>query len=48
MKLYKFSKVLFVYSVIRTRLRKSLYGLKQSPRVWFDRFKRVMVSMGYQ
>ena len=30
------------------RLRKSLYGLKQSPRAWFDRFRRAMVNMGYQ
>ena len=29
------------------RLRKSLYGLKQSPRAWFDRFKRAMLVMGY-
>ena len=30
------------------RLRKSLYGLKQSPRSWFDRLKRGIVAMGYQ
>jgi Reverse transcriptase (RNA-dependent DNA polymerase) len=30
------------------RLRKSLYGLKQSPRRWFDRFRKTMVGMGYQ
>jgi Reverse transcriptase (RNA-dependent DNA polymerase) len=30
------------------RLKKSLYGLKQSPRVWFDRFRKVMVGMGYR
>jgi Reverse transcriptase (RNA-dependent DNA polymerase) len=30
------------------RLRKSLYGLNQSPRAWFDRFKKGMVGMGYQ
>jgi len=29
------------------RLKKSLYGLKQSPRAWFDRFKRAMCGMGY-
>ena len=29
------------------KLKKSLYGLKQSPRAWFDRFKRVVVGMGY-
>ncbi|KAB2625923.1 hypothetical protein D8674_017583 [Pyrus ussuriensis x Pyrus communis] len=29
------------------RLRKSLYGLKQSPRAWFDRFTRVMKKIGY-
>ncbi|XP_020263949.1 uncharacterized protein LOC109839906 [Asparagus officinalis] len=25
------------------RLKKSLYGLKQSPRAWFDRFRRAMI-----
>ena len=30
------------------RLKKSLYGLKQSPRAWFDRFRKAMVGMGYQ
>ena len=30
------------------RLRKSLYGLKQSPRAWFDRFKRAILAMGYK
>ncbi|KAJ9550922.1 hypothetical protein OSB04_014967 [Centaurea solstitialis] len=30
------------------KLKKSLYGLKQSPRAWFDRFRRAMVSMGYR
>jgi hypothetical protein len=29
------------------RLKKSLYGLKQSPRAWFDRFRRVVCDMGY-
>ena len=29
-------------------LRKSLYGLKQSPRAWFDKLRRAMVGMGYQ
>ena len=29
------------------RLRKSLYGLKQSPRAWIDRFSRVMKGQGY-
>ena len=29
------------------KLKKSLYGLKQSPRAWFDRFRRVVCSMGY-
>jgi len=29
------------------RLKKSLYGLKQSPRAWFDRFRRAMCNMGY-
>jgi Reverse transcriptase (RNA-dependent DNA polymerase) len=30
------------------KLKKSLYGLKQSPRALFDRFTKAMVSMGYQ
>jgi transposase InsO family protein len=30
------------------RLKKSLYGLKQSPRAWFDRFRRAMCAMGYK
>jgi Reverse transcriptase (RNA-dependent DNA polymerase) len=30
------------------RLKKSLYGLKQSPRAWFDRFRKTMVGMGYR
>jgi Reverse transcriptase (RNA-dependent DNA polymerase) len=30
------------------RLKRSLYGLKQSPRAWFDRFSMVMKKLGYQ
>jgi hypothetical protein len=29
------------------RLRKSLYGLKQSPRAWFARLSYIMISLGY-
>ncbi|RDX74615.1 hypothetical protein CR513_45622, partial [Mucuna pruriens] len=29
------------------RLKKALYRLKQSPRVWFGRFSQVMISLGY-
>jgi hypothetical protein len=29
------------------RLRKSLYGLKQSPRAWFGRFSSVILSMNF-
>lgn len=29
------------------KLRKSLYGLKQSPRAWFDRFTNVLKKNGY-
>uniref|UniRef100_A0A8R7PAF0 Reverse transcriptase Ty1/copia-type domain-containing protein n=1 Tax=Triticum urartu TaxID=4572 RepID=A0A8R7PAF0_TRIUA len=29
------------------RLHRSLYGLKQSPRAWFDRFRRSLLKMGY-
>ena len=28
-------------------LHKSLYGLKQSPRAWFDRFTTFVKSQGY-
>lgn len=30
------------------RLRKSLYGLKQSPRAWFCRFGDVVLSLGFK
>ena len=30
------------------KLKKSLYGLKQSPRAWFDRFARTVTANGYQ
>lgn len=30
------------------RLRKSLYGLKQSPRAWFGRFSETMKAFGYR
>ena len=30
------------------RLKKSLYGLKQSPRAWFDRFAKVLKGQGYR
>ena len=29
-------------------LRKSLYGLKQSPRAWFDKFSQVVETFGMQ
>ena len=29
------------------KLRKSLYGLKQSPRAWFGRFAASMKKFGY-
>ena len=29
------------------RLRKSLYGLKQSPRAWFERFTKVVKGYGF-
>ena len=31
----------------KCRLKKSLYGLKQSPRAWFDRFRQAVCDMGY-
>ena len=30
------------------RLKKAMYGLKQSPRAWFGRFTQAMVSLGYR
>ena len=30
------------------KLKKALYGFKQSPRAWFDRFNKAMISFGYQ
>jgi Reverse transcriptase (RNA-dependent DNA polymerase) len=29
------------------RLKRFLYGLKQSPRAWFDRFSKAMIKEGY-
>ena len=29
------------------RLHRSLYGLKQSPGAWFDRFRQSMLKRGY-
>jgi Reverse transcriptase (RNA-dependent DNA polymerase) len=29
------------------RLKRSLYGLKQSPQAWFDRFSKAMIKEGY-
>ena len=30
------------------RLKKTLYGLKQSPRAWFGRFAKVMIAHSYK
>ena len=30
------------------RLKKALYSLKQSPRVWFGRFAKAMLCIGYK
>ena len=30
------------------RLRNALYGLKQSPRAWFDGFSAVVLGYGFQ
>lgn len=30
------------------KLRKAIYGLKQSPRAWFSRFAQVLVRYGFQ
>ena len=29
------------------RLNKAIYGLKQSPRAWFERFSRVVQDYGF-
>lgn len=30
------------------RLKKTLYGLKQSPKAWFGRFTKAMILIGYR
>jgi hypothetical protein len=30
------------------KLRKAIYGLKQSPRAWFERFSGAMVEIGFR
>ena len=30
------------------KLQQSLYGLKQSPRAWFDRFTKAVLKLGYK
>ena len=35
------------YSGNVCRLRKSIYGLKQSPRAWFHCFSEIILSMGF-
>ena len=30
------------------RLKMALYGLKQSPRIWYSRFSKVMKKVGYK
>ena len=36
-----------IYSHKVCKLKKSLYGLKQSPRAWFGRFTNAMITFGY-
>lgn len=31
-----------------SKLRKSLYGLKQLPQTWFGRFTKAMVDLGFK
>jgi Reverse transcriptase (RNA-dependent DNA polymerase) len=30
------------------KIKKSLYGLKQFPRAWFDMFRKTMIGIGCQ
>ena len=30
------------------QLKKTLYGLKQSPHTWFGRFAKIMIANGYK
>lgn len=30
------------------KLKRALYGLKQSPRAWFDEFHKAVISFGYE
>ena len=39
--------ILEIHSLKVCGLKKSLYGLKQSPRAWFGRFTKVMKAFGY-
>ena len=43
-----YSLALSTPASIVCRLRKSLYGLKQSPRAWFARFTTTMLTRGYR
>jgi hypothetical protein len=37
-----------IYPDFVCRLRKSLYGLKQDPRAWNDRFTGFLPNLGFQ
>ena len=30
------------------KMKKALYGIKQSPRAWFERLTKVMIALGYR
>ena len=44
----KYRKFINNKGVICVKLRKAIYGLKQSPRLWFEYLKKVFINLGYK